>query len=181
MFIGKLFNRFDVNFDIDKKITYLFGVNGAGKSQILNLLNTYFKKHGENVLYFPDNRKLDITSEEILSIMMAYRLQSKEKNVFSKYNIKYNLLDIKNNSTIIVSGFIQLVNFFCKIINGDKNLIVIIDEPERNLSVVFQKTLIDDIASFSNVKQIIIATHSPEIIGKNYDRCININNIVKLY
>jgi predicted ATP-dependent endonuclease of OLD family len=181
MFIGKLFDRYDVNLDIEREDTFLVGFNGSGKTQTLNLLNQYFINQGENVLYFTDNRRLKMPSEQILADMMAYKLQGKQKDIFSKHNIKFDLLDFKNNVDYIGAGFIQLVNFYCSIIEGGENLIVLIDEPERNLHISEQYDLIDNIIAFPNVKKVIVATHSPCIINNRFDLCVEMKNVVQLY
>lgn len=44
-----------------------------------------------------------------------------------------------------------------------ENTTILIDEPELSLSIIWQQSLLPDILNLTNLKQIIIATHSPFI------------------
>jgi predicted ATP-dependent endonuclease of OLD family len=56
--------------------------------------------------------------------------------------------------------------------------ILIADEPELSLHVTWQEKLIDSLKSLNPHGQIIVATHSPDIVGRRADRVINVDEIV---
>ena len=66
----------------------------------------------------------------------------------------------------------QLVLMYDLLMKVDEYSLVLIDEPEISLHVAWQKALLDDIRSISELRHLrfIIATHSPQIIGEWWDR-----------
>ena len=66
-----------------------------------------------------------------------------------------------------------------KSLSGDlKYSVIIMDEPELSLHMRWQKTLIDYIRRINENVQIIIATHSPDILKKGWmDRAIGVDEI----
>ncbi len=84
-------------------------------------------------------------------------------------------VDLENLS----SGEMQLISIvanmvFCK--NNNKGLIVIIDEPEISLHIKWQEMFITTLESIKKDAQLILATHSPDIIGDNSDFCLAIRS-----
>lgn len=73
---------------------------------------------------------------------------------------------------------IMLYNFIFKV-NDDT--ILLVDEPENSLHIVWQQEFIDDIQKIAELKnlQVIIATHSPQIIGERWSVCYDLyeNNL----
>ncbi len=64
------------------------------------------------------------------------------------------------------SGEKQIVSLFTTLfLSPDKQLLVVIDEPELSLSVLWQEILLSDISSTPNCSSIIAVTHSPFIYG----------------
>lgn len=69
-----------------------------------------------------------------------------------------------------------LVLFFKLIFESDVNLLMI-DEPEISLHIAWQKELMDDLRRVIQLNkniQVIIATHSPQIISNNWDLQIDL-------
>ena len=54
--------------------------------------------------------------------------------------------------------------------------VFIVDEPEISMHLKWQRELIENLTIFNKNNQYIFATHSPEIIGINKNRCISINS-----
>lgn len=72
-----------------------------------------------------------------------------------------------------------LVLFYKLIFESDVNLLLI-DEPEISLHIAWQKELMEDLKSVVNLKrniQVIIATHSPQIISHNWDLQIDLGGL----
>ena len=69
-----------------------------------------------------------------------------------------------------------LVLFYKLIFESDVNLLLI-DEPEISLHIAWQKELMNDFKEVINLNkgmQMIIATHSPQIISDNWDLQIDL-------
>ena len=72
-----------------------------------------------------------------------------------------------------------LVLFYKLIFESDVNLLLI-DEPEISLHIAWQKELMANLKSVVNLKkniQVIIATHSPQIISHNWDLQIDLGGL----
>ena len=72
-----------------------------------------------------------------------------------------------------------LVLFYKLIFESDVNLLLI-DEPEISLHIAWQKELMENLKSVVNLKkniQVIIATHSPQIISHNWDLQIDLGGL----
>lgn len=66
-------------------------------------------------------------------------------------------------SSIISDGTVEIVSLIYALFFDDKRLIVI-EEPERNIHPHLIASLMHLVQEASNEKQIIITTHSPELI-----------------
>ena len=66
----------------------------------------------------------------------------------------------------------QLVLMYDLLMKVDEFSLVLIDEPEISLHVAWQKAMLEDVRSISELRHLrfIIATHSPQIIGEWWDR-----------
>ena len=72
-----------------------------------------------------------------------------------------------------------LVLFYKLIFESDVNLLLI-DEPEISLHIVWQKELLENLKSVVKLKKnikVIIATHSPQIISHNWDLQIDLGGM----
>ena len=56
----------------------------------------------------------------------------------------------------------------------DEPVVYIADEPELSLHVTWQEKLLESIVTLGGQKQIIVATHSPDIVGKFRDNVITL-------
>lgn len=56
----------------------------------------------------------------------------------------------------------------------DEPVVYIADEPELSLHVTWQEKLLESIVTLGRQKQIIVATHSPDIVGKFRDNVITL-------
>ena len=64
------------------------------------------------------------------------------------------------------------------LLQKSKETLFIADEPELSLYIEWQRKVISSISILNPNAQIIIATHSPEIVGKFKDKAINMENII---
>lgn len=56
----------------------------------------------------------------------------------------------------------------------DEPVVYIADEPELSLHVLWQEKLLESLVSLSGQIQVIVATHSPDIVGKFMDKVIDL-------
>ena len=56
----------------------------------------------------------------------------------------------------------------------DKPVVYIADEPELSLHVKWQGKLLESLVTLGGQKQIIVATHSPDIVGEFHDKVIDL-------
>lgn len=70
----------------------------------------------------------------------------------------------------------QIIVLYKLIFEAEPGSLALIDEPELSLHVVWQKAFLEDLAEIveMNKLQVIIATHSPQIINGNWDMCIDL-------
>jgi len=70
----------------------------------------------------------------------------------------------------------EVVLLFELLFKATENSLVLIDEPEISLHVVWQKAFLNDIKEIINLKNIdiVIATHSPYIIHDRWDLTVNL-------
>lgn len=59
-----------------------------------------------------------------------------------------------------------------------KPTIFIADEPELSLHISWQRMILPSLISLNPMAQVIVATHSPEIVGKWKSNAINMENII---
>lgn len=73
------------------------------------------------------------------------------------------------------SGEKQILIFLTQaLVGSDRPLVFIADEPELSLHVTWQEKLLPSIRDLASTVQIIIATHSPDIVGKDIDKVIDL-------
>lgn len=174
----KLYEEMTVSFPMEEDLTILVGENGSGKTNLLKLLKEHWEEEGKEVLYFPAERLF--TKKAHTSLWYLF-----DDKLLTKYNLKKDLMHpAEMEGHYIHSGYYQILNFFGTIMNHleqvNKEVIVIIDEPERNMQLENQSMLLEDILSMGLVNKLVVATHSPFIIDKNWrDKVINVENCLQ--
>ena len=82
------------------------------------------------------------------------------------------------SADFLSSGELQLLTLFAYLYFTDasqEQFPVIIDEPEISLHLEWQSKFIESVRTANPKCQLIIATHSPEIVGTHQDKCIDIS------
>lgn len=86
----------------------------------------------------------------------------------------------EENINILSSGEKQLFILLGEaMLQEDKPVVFISDEPELSLHVEWQSCLFENIRNLNQSCQVISATHSPDIVGRFQDRVINIEDCIK--
>ncbi|MBK8111629.1 MAG: ATP-binding protein [Saprospiraceae bacterium] len=134
---------------------------------------------------------------------LSSELQSNKKKIFARLDDYINLLNefhdtkdftlqdskigglsiIKNRTNISInqlsSGEKQLIILLTEaLLQKGKQTLFIADEPELSLHIEWQRKVISSIRRLNPNSQIIVATHSPEIVGKFKERTINMEKII---
>ena len=60
------------------------------------------------------------------------------------------------------------------LLQSDKPVVYIADEPELSLHVKWQEKLLESLVTLGGKIQVIVATHSPDIVGKFFDNIIDL-------
>lgn len=143
-------------------------------------------------LYYQDTmEKLDtlspISAKIILfidSLNNKFKYSNKKIKISSEFGIVcYNfhdgnetMLDISLLSSGEQQEIILLYDFIFRASNGG---LVLIDEPEISLHIKWQRQFLDDIESIMKINkfQVLVATHSPQIIGDRNQQIINLGRV----
>ncbi|BBM48149.1 AAA ATPase domain protein [Leptotrichia wadei] len=122
-------------------------------------------------------KKLDLY-KSILNSRLSFKkiVISKEKGIEilaedTDREIKLNSLSSGERQEILI--------FYYLIFEAESNILLLIDEPEISLHVTWQRKFIDDLLKVIEDKKInvIISTHSPQIIGNHQEKQIDLGGL----
>lgn len=151
----------------------------------VKVLNLYIKDTNKKLSSFDSIYEKINTFVEILNKKLIFkRIKINSSRGF------YFVRDIDNNdspdkllslSKLSSGEQHQVVLLYQLIFNTDSNTLVLIDEPEISLHVVWQKQFMEDLLEISKINNMksIIATHSPQIIGDKWDSTIDLEDLRK--
>ena len=113
------------------------------------------------------NKKLSPGKELLINGSSGISVIQKQQN----RNIRLNNLSSGEQQEIVL--------LYELIFKTDKNTLVLIDEPEISLNVKWQRDFLEDISKIidMNKSQVLIATHSPQIIGDRWDIVSNLGKV----
>lgn len=101
--------------------------------------------------------------------------KSGELQIYSKSDTKKRELP----KELLSSGEKQLIILLTEtLLQTGKSTIFIADEPELSLHISWQKRILSSIKKLNSNAQIIVATHSPEIVGEWQNKIINMESII---
>lgn len=190
-FINKLLSSSSKGYDEDiynkkknllqKRLDELFSYGLIEKTPI----NPYMKSKKEILSVYIDDlsEKIDSYNELLKKIRLFSTILEKKEFANKKINFspEHGLIATSVNGTEINPNFlssgeqnelIMLYDFIFRVENGS---ILLIDEPEISLHVSWQLDFLHDIESICNNKkiQVIVATHSPQIINEYWEVCFD--------
>jgi predicted ATP-binding protein involved in virulence len=191
----KKFENFDIDFTDNHgnplPIIIIAGINGSGKTTLLE----YIKKENDNIIYLHANKGVEDIKEflpeylfqkifnEEADVTQTYKdVREYINSVFSDLNIKiefekrdakgnlffrnkegkvFSIDDISTGEKTLLSKVLYLY------LKEIKDSVILIDEPELSLHPAWQNRVLKLYEKFAkeNNCQIIIATHSPHILG----------------
>ncbi|WP_201556642.1 AAA family ATPase [Psychrobacter sp. 72-O-c] len=169
------------SFDNEIEITHI-------EDNDVKVLNLYVEDTNEKLSTFDDIYEKINTFVEILNSKLIF----KKVKIDSKRGF-YFVRDIndsksKNNEERLLSlsklssgEQHQVIILYQLIFNSDSDTLVLIDEPEISLHIVWQKQFMSDLVKISaiNNSKSIIATHSPQIIGNQWESTIDLEDLRK--
>ncbi len=106
--------------------------------------------------------------------------------------LKPKIVSIQDNGEIIINSPAQqnllphmlssgekqiLILLIQAIVRENEPVIYVVDEPELSLHVTWQENLLKSLMQLTKQIQIIVATHSPDIVGPYKDRVIDLGKI----
>lgn len=154
---------------IDKKV----------KDKIIKLVNSKRKEDTKYLLpiikeltnIYEKNKQIDDNIENFKNVCNNYLVNKKIK--YDKFKIECKVELNKSDTEIslknLSSGEKQIISLFSKLyLNLDDNNIILFDEPELSLSLIWQKKIIPDIINSKRCGFIMTITHSPFIFDNEY-------------
>lgn len=151
--------------------------NFVFKEEHSKALKIYFDDFDTKYHVYEDFiKKLDLYTDIIND-----RLSFKELRISREFGI--SIVDEQSKQlklTQLSSGEKQEIVLFYELIFGtQKNVLLLIDEPEISLHITWQKKFMDDLLRIIEYKgfNVIVATHSPQIINEHWDRQIDLGEL----
>lgn len=173
VFLKQVNEKFDklegYNLMTDRQETPSFQPKHAAALKVY--FDTFFEKYA---VYDTFLEKLDLFVGIVNNRLMFKKLEiSREKG--------FEVIDENTKAPLALenlsSGEKQLIIMYYDLIfNDNENLLLLIDEPEISMHIVWQRQFVDDlirIAEHGNFRA-IVATHSPQLIGKHRDLQIDL-------
>lgn len=131
---------------------------------------------------YEKNKAIDDNLENFKNVCNNYLTN---KNVeYDKFRIECNVIQKNTKKPILLknlsSGEKQIISLFSKLyLNMEQKNIVLFDEPELSLSIIWQKRLVPDIINSDRCGFIAIITHSPFIFDNNFrEKAIDIREYI---
>ena len=121
---------------------------------------------------YEKNKEIDENLENFKEVCNKYLVNKKVE--YDKFKIECNVIQEKSRKVIdlknLSSGEKQILSLFSKLyLNCKNNSIILFDEPELSLSILWQSHLIPDIIDSNKCGFICAVTHSPFIFDNKYE------------
>ncbi len=168
-FYKKLIKSDDKKNQDDKELLeFVFNVSKVAQ---LNKINNVFNKYDEKVkeLNEPITKLETIVNRFFEDSAEKKKLMIKEDDIFFMTEHDNRRVEINDLS----SGEKQILILFTYLVFDvatKQNPIFIIDEPELSLHLLWQKNFVNSVLETNPKMQLILATHSPEIIANYRDK-----------
>lgn len=166
-----------------EKESNLLAIENPG-NEIINVLMLYVEDSFEKIKIFDTiSRKIEILLDIINKRFKHKKLvvDKEEGFQFKSTILKNDKGEAKNINVSQLSSGEQneLVLFYILLFKTEKNSLILIDEPEVSLHISWQNTFIEDLKDITKLNNldVIIATHSPDIISNNWDLKVELKGL----
>lgn len=119
------------------------------------------------------------TDKKILLTDLSSYFEEIEFESLGKNN-KNNVLKLSSGEKQLFIMLVATLNINKSFSQSGKSRILIIDEPELSLHIEWQSQLLDIMLKNLGGQQLILATHSPEIVGDYANHCIDVRGVSSL-
>lgn len=174
------FSRVEIKFKNESEVWRIdAGVHKQGNDDAISRNVTH------RIIYLPAHRRAeDLVSEFTVKhnnrveefVATCNRYLNDKEFVYNQVTSTLDLFLKRGEGTRKIqvaqlsSGEKQIVSLFSKLyLESDRKSIVIIDEPELSLSLMWQKMLLPDVVRSGNCDLLVTATHSPFIFDNEFD------------
>lgn len=166
-----------------EKDSNLLAIENPGK-EIIDVLMLYVEDSFEKIKIFDTiSRKIEILLDIINKRFKHKKLViDKEEGFLFKSTILKNENEEAQNINVskLSSGEQnELVLFYILLFKTKNNSLILIDEPEVSLHISWQNSFIEDLKEITKLNNldILIATHSPDIISNNWDLKVELTGL----
>lgn len=136
-------------------------------------------------IYIRDQKaKIDLFETELSHLRLFSKLLEKKHFSHKKitFSPQYGLRATSDNKDIIELDKLssgeqnEIIMLYELIFDITRDTVLLIDEPEISLHVIWQEEFMEDLLEISKIRkqQIIVATHSPQIIGERWKTCFDL-------
>lgn len=127
-----------------------------------------------------------ITQLDLFTQIINSRLKFKEVRISREDGIAVYKTETNEKLTLghLSSGEKQqMILFYELILESEKNIHLLIDEPELSLHIEWQLKFMDDLLKIADYKEfkVTVATHSPQIISNHWDIQIDLGELYGSY
>ncbi|WP_417785679.1 AAA family ATPase [Tenacibaculum sp.] len=166
-----------------EKDSNLLAIENPG-NEIIDVLMLYVEDSFEKIKIFDTlSRKI-----EILLDIINKRFKHKKLVIDKEEGFLFKSTILKNNEDepqiISVNQLSsgeqnELVLFYILLFKTKKNSLILIDEPEVSLHISWQNSFIEDLKEITKLNNldILIATHSPDIIANNWNLKVELKGL----
>ena len=177
---------------LDKRMEEKIENHFAAAEEVLKRFNEKVEWDFEDMLVLP------LINRTKLMVEYAQKLEQDRKDIFAplrRYEAIVNMfldgksvkvdesgqLRIESSSpselspNLLSSGEKQILILLTQaLVRGDEPLVYMADEPELSLHVTWQEKLLESLVTLGGQIQVIVATHSPDIVGRFRDKVIQL-------
>lgn len=156
-------------------------IEGLGVNDLIPLI---LLRRTESIIDFTkeSERKRKQIFEPISNYLdlLSNFIEDKKFHIQERGGLAVNKDGDKFYTSLLSSGEKQLIILLTEVLlQESKPFIFIADEPELSLHISWQRMIIPSLEELNTNAQIIVATHSPEIVGKKRKNIIHMEKILK--
>ena len=150
------------------------GVSSQIDDQMMTVLSVYVKDAWQKLSVFDDMaERLDLLKKMINERFLYKTLDVSREKGFVFINPRGNEVPVTGLSSGEQHRLVLLYELLFKTPEGS---LILIDEPELSLHVAWQESFLRDIQEIANIRNfdVLIATHSPQIISDRWDLTVEL-------